>query len=171
MSQVMSITPEQLQEILRTVVAESKRLNPIEQKEFDEKMKAEKRRLEMVKTMGQIEEQAQRNKRNGCSHMRYPATAGKLSGMSAPRGGLGAEWTTGGQAYQDGTAVIICTRCSTTWRFRPSADYYAVILQNGLGGSPPPPQEETICEGCFMLRAHCDCAEKVEKQMESVASA
>lgn len=159
MSQAVSITPEQLQELLRAVVMESKKLNPLEQKEFDEKMAQERRKARMVADLGRAEEEAMKAKRNGCSHMRWPATAGKNAGHSAPRGALGAEWCTGGQAYQDGTAATICMRCSTVWRFKPTPEYYTAIVQNGLLGEAPPSDEHIICEGCLVLKSSCKCAE------------
>ncbi len=169
MTQVTGITPEQLQEILATVIKEAKSLNPLEQKKFDEDMKQERRRAKMVASLGRAEEEAQRAKRDRCSHMRYGANMGKNSGLSAPKGAMGAEWCTSGQAYQDGTALIICERCSTTWRFKPTAEFYSVIVQNGLLGEAPPPPEMTLCNGCMNLPKECTCKEDVEQQMAAVA--
>jgi len=161
MSETISITPQQLQELLKTAISEAvsqaTKLNPIEQRKLDEELQKDKRRNMMMIQLGKIEEESARQKRDGCSHMRYPASAGKLSGHSAPRGALGAEWVTGGQAYQDGTAMVICLRCSSTWLFRPDSSYYNAILQNGLLGEAPPPEAQTICPGCFSLKPACRC--------------
>lgn len=160
---MISISPEDLQQLLKTAIAEAvgqaTKLNPIEQRKLDEELAKDRRRSMMMIQLGKIEEESARQKRDGCSHMRYPAGAGKLAGHSAPRGALGAEWCTGGQAYQDGTAMIICLRCSSTWLFRPDSNYYNAILQNGLGGEGPPPENVTICPSCFELKPACRCRE------------
>jgi hypothetical protein len=160
---MISISPEQLQDLLKTAIAEAvgqaTKLNPIEQRKLDEELQKDRRRNMMMIQLGKIEEESARQKRDGCSHMRHPAGAGKLAGHSAPRGSLGAEWCTGGQAYQDGTAMIICLRCSSTWLFRPDSNYYNAILQNGLLGEAPPPDAQTICPGCFELKPACRCKE------------
>lgn len=158
-SNAISITPEQLQDLLKTAIAEATKLNPIEQRKLDEDLQRERKRSQMMIQLGKIEEEAAIRKREGCSHMRHPAGSGKLSGASAPRGSLGAEWCTGGQAYQDGTAMVICLRCSSTWLFRPDSNYYNAILQNGLLGEAPPPDALTICPGCFELKPECRCRE------------
>lgn len=163
MPNTIELTPQALQELLRTAISEAvsqaTKLNPIEQRKLDEEMEKDRRKNAMMRQLGQIEEESMRRKRDGCTHKRYPATMGKLSGHSAPANALGAEWCTSGQAYQDGTAMIICMRCSSTWLFRPDASYYSAILQNGLLGEAPPPNELTICPGCFELTPACRCRE------------
>lgn len=153
------LTPKQLQDLLKTAITEATKLNPIEERKLNEELERERKRSMMMVQLGKIEEEAARRKREGCSHMRYPAGAGRLAGMGAPRGAMGAEWCTGGQAYQDGTAMVICLRCSSTWLFRPDPNYYTAILQNGLLGEAPPPPELTLCSGCFELMPKCRCAE------------
>jgi hypothetical protein len=159
----ISITPEQLQNLLRTAIGEAvsqaTKLNPIQQRQLDEELAKDRRRTEMMRQLGRIEEEAARRKKEACSHMRYPATMGKLSGHGAPRGALGAEWCTGGQAYQNGTAMIICLRCSDTWLFRPDPNYYNAIVQNGMLGEAPPPDSLTMCPGCMELKPQCRCRE------------
>lgn len=163
MPNTIELTPQALQELLKTAIAEAvsqaTKLNPLEQKKFDEAMDLERRKSAMMRTLGAIEDETQRRKRDSCTHKRFPANSGKLSGHSAPREALGAEWCTGGQAYQDGTAMIICQRCSSTWLFRPDHNYYSAILQNGLLGEAPPPEDLTICPGCFELKPACKCRE------------
>jgi len=159
MPQTISLTPEDLQQLLKTAIAEATKLNPLEQKKYDEEMQKERRKNEMMRQLGKIEEETARQKRNACSHMRYPAGSGKLAGHGAPRGTLGAEWCTGGQAYQDGTAMVICLRCSSTWLFKPDPNYYNAIVQNGMLGEAPPPDELTLCPGCMELKPKCRCKE------------
>lgn len=159
----ISLTPEDLQNLLKTAIAEAvsqaTKLNPLEQRKLDEELAKDRRKNAMIKQLGEIEERAMREKRDRCSHLRYPAGSGKLSGHGAPKGALGAEWCTGGQAYQDGTAMVICLRCSSTWLFRPDSNYYNAILQNGMLGEAPPREELTICPGCFELKPVCRCKE------------
>jgi hypothetical protein len=155
----VEISQEALQELLKTVVAaaiaESKKLNPLDQKKYEEALAQEERRAKMIVQMGKIEEAAQIAKKNGCSHCRWPANSGKHAGYAAPRGQ--GEWTTGGQAYQDGTAVMVCSRCATTWRFRPTSEYYNYIIQNGMLSDPPPPDDQCLCDGCLELPSACSC--------------
>src|SRR5215472_9666368 len=131
MPNTIELTPQALQDLLRTAIAEAvsqaTKLNPIEQRKLDEEMERERRKNAMMLQLGRIEEEAERRRKAGCTHKRFPASAGKLAGQSAPRDAVGAEWATGGQAYQDGTAMVICLRCSSTWLFRPDANYYNAI--------------------------------------------
>jgi hypothetical protein len=162
-----------LQELLKTAIAEATKLNPIEQRKLDEEIQKDRKRNQMMVQLGKIEEEAAERRRNGCSHMRDAKT-----GDGVPRNHPTGEWTTSGQAYQNGTAVIICQRCSSTWLFKPEPNYYNAILQNGLLKAPPPPDELTMCPGCFELKPACRCkelylmakAEEVAAQTVSVAA-
>ena len=166
MSQVY-MTKEDLQSILEAILAKSNQLNPLEQKKFDEEMAKQRRRDLLAVEVGRAEQEAQDRKKNACSHMRYPATAGKLSGQSAPKGTPGAEFTTGGQAYQNGLAMQFCTRCQTQWWFKPTQDYYTVIMQEGLSQTAPPPEDQCMCIGCYQPKLQCKC---VEMSKEHVAA-
>ena len=116
----------------------------LEQKEIDKQIEADKRRDLAMRSLAKIEEEAARNKKNSCSHTRHPMAMGMLGGHGAPKGQ--GEWTTGGQfsGRNDKTgaiqAVLVCSRCSMTWRWEPTVkelDYF----QNGgtmLGYAPPP---------------------------------
>lgn len=151
---VVTLSPEQLQEILRAVVEQATKLNPLEQRKLDEELAKERKKAMMMVTLGRIEEEAAQRKQNGCSHMRDAKT-----GDGVPRGWPTGEWVTSGQAYQNGTAVIICQRCSRTWLFKPDPSYYNDIIQNGLLKAMPPKDELTLCPGCYELKPHCRCRE------------
>ena len=155
---MISMSPEDLQNLLKTAIAEAvgqaTKLNPIEQRKLDEDLQRERKRTQMMVQLGKIEEESARRKREGCSHMRDAKT-----GDGVPRSHPTGEWTTSGQAYQNGTAIIICQRCSSTWLFKPDPNYYSVIIQNGLLKAPPPPDELTMCPGCFELKPACRCKE------------
>ena len=128
----MTITPKQLEDMLSRVLADSRKLNPMEQRKFDEEVERDRRRNMLMIELGKVEEEKDRRRKNGCSHKRDAKTGDAVS-----RDSMG-EWTTGGQAYQDGTAAIICLRCSTTWIFKPTPEQYSIILQNGLLKARPP---------------------------------
>lgn len=155
----VEMTPEQLQKILEAVVSKVQALNPLEQRKYDEVLRREQRRDDFALSLGAIEKEKIENIKRSCSHMRYPPTAGKLSGHVAPAGYLGAEWRTGGQVYQNGLAMMLCLRCATQWWFKPTPEYYAVLMQNGLDNTSPPPDDLCICIGCFELKTKCKCDE------------
>lgn len=153
-----TFTAEQVQEMLLEmtnkqndrfleIIRELKKPSAIEARKLQQEEDAEKRKAEMIIQFGRIEEEAIRSKKHSCSHMRYPANAGRNAGHGAPRGALNAEWVTAGQALQDGTVVLICQRCSTTWRWKPDPNMYSEISQNGLLGVQPPPLEMCINDG------------------------
>jgi len=160
--QGITLTYEQLQDLMRTFGESASKLNPLEQRKLDDEMARERRKAMMMVELGKAEEQARLQKQNGCSHMRDFRT-----GDSVASGAANGEWTTGGQAYQNGTAAIICTRCSKVALFRPSPDYYNIIIQNGLLKQPFPPDEQTLCIGCFEPKKQCKCNEIAKAQREA----
>lgn len=158
---VTGMSPAQLQDMLIAVLRESKKLNPVEQRELDNQLAADKRRNQMQAQLGRIEAEAIKRKKDQCSHQAYPA-GHKLAGHSCRRGE--GNWVTGGQAYQDGTAMLICLRCSSTFHFRPTPEYFNQILQNGLLGEAPPPPEQCLCSSCRELPCRC---EEIQKERDS----
>lgn len=161
---------EQVQSMIKTAVESAvgamNKMNPIEQRKFDEDMDREHRRNQMVLQLGKIEEEAAKRRKEGCTHLRYAAMSGKHAGEMAPKGSQMSEWMTGGQAYQNGLASLICLRCQTVWLFRPTMEYYNAIIQNGLYGEAPPSPEHEICIGCFEHKHSCKCDE-INKAMRS----
>lgn len=159
MSQAITMTQEQLQDLLRAVMSQPRQMNPLEEQTFNQFKERERRRTELALAMGRAEEENMRRKREGCSHMRYSANAGRLSGNAAPKGAINAEYTTGGQAYKNGLAGLMCTRCQTVWMFRPTPEQYSEIAENGLMGMPPPDSQYQVCIGCAQLKSKCSCKE------------
>jgi hypothetical protein len=153
----VEMSPEQLQKILEAVVAKVTRMNPLEQKRYDEELAKERRRDELAVTLGRAEMEGQRAKRDNCSHKRYPAGSGAKSGETAPKGETNSEWCTFGQAYQNGLAMMHCSRCHSEWWFQPTQEYYGWILQNGLRQQAPPPEKDCICIGCYHPKPECQC--------------
>lgn len=150
----VEMSPAQLQQILEAVLAKANQLNPLEQKRYDEEMAKQRRRDLLAVEIGRAEQQATLARRNACSHMRDGKT-----GDSVPRGWPTGEWTTGGQAYQNGLAMMFCSRCQSQWWFKPTPEYHAAILQNGLRSSAPPPDDQCICIGCYEQKTKCRCSE------------
>lgn len=156
----VSMSHEQLQKILETIT----KLNPLEQRKYDEMIDKEHRRDMLAVRLSEAEEASQKAKRDNCSHMRYPPSAGKNSGQMAPKGTSGAEWCTGGQAYQNGLAMIFCSRCHSDWWFKPTQDFYILIQQNGIDGIAPPDDAHTVCIGCYEDKPSCKCSENARKE-------
>jgi len=174
-----TLTWEQVQELMKeqqdnfakqmaTTIAEITKMNPLQQKAYDEQMMQEKRKANMVLALGRAEEEAAHKKKHGCSHMIYPA-GHRRAGEGAPRGAMGAEFITGGQAYQNGTAMVMCLRCQQVWLFRPNPDFYNAILQNGLLGEQPPAEEYLLCNGCLEPKKQCKCAERNDNYRQARA--
>lgn len=158
-----SFTYEQVQQLIKSAVESAvlaaNKMNPIEQRKFDEEAERDRKRTEMMIQLGKIEEEAARRRKEGCTHMTYTMSAGKKAGEMAPVGAANSEWKTGGQAYQNGLASLVCLRCQTVWLFKPTPEYYSAIMQNGLLGEAPPPPQDTMCIGCFELKTKCKCDE------------
>jgi hypothetical protein len=114
--------------------------NAKEQREIDEEISAQKRKLIMIKELGKAEQEAMDRKKHGCSHSRFSMASGKLGGHACAKGQ--GEWTTGGQALDRKKAILICTRCSYTWTFEPDENEWAFIQDTGLMGFPPPTKEK-----------------------------
>lgn len=171
MAQV-EMTPQQLQELLKTAVAagvsaameQAATMNPIEQRKFNEELARDRRRDLLSIELSKAETERINRLRNGCTHMRNEKT-----GMPIARGSTNGEWVTSGQAYQDGTAMVICQRCATTWIFKPTPEEYSSILQNGLLGVPPPPIEVTLCNGCLEYKRSCKCEALYRQQKTGIA--
>lgn len=170
MAQV-EMSKEQLQELLSTAVRSGvsgamehlTRMNPIEQRKFDDETAKDRRRDMLGVELGKAEEESTRRKQNGCTH-----SVDRQTGEPVARGT--GKWITGGQAYQDGTASLLCLRCNRTWRFRPSSEQYAAIVQVGMYGFAPPDLESTICNGCLEPIQKCRCADDYLKQKLAISA-
>lgn len=146
----LRITKSDLQDLLSTLMKEVKSMNPLEQKKYDEEVAKDKRRAQMVVSLGRAEEEAMNQKKGRCSHCRWPAGSGKRSGEAAPRGQ--GEWCTGGQKHGDQTASLICGRCAFEWRFRPTPGEMDYLDNEGFMGFAPP-SDDRLLSSCV------DCSE------------
>ncbi len=135
----ISITKEDLKELLMSVMAASKAMNPLEEKKYNEELEKERRKALLVKQLGEDEERQIRQKRDGCSHC-----VDKETGQPVPRGqGM---WCTQGQVHANDIISLICMRCSTTWHWRGTASEraYAIDAEHGLLHVPPPSNERLL---------------------------
>jgi len=137
----VTLTFEQLKELL--AAAQSKP-NVLEQKAIDTEIQKERKRDLARVELAKIETDALRRKKEGCTHCRWPMSAGKQAGMSAPRGQ--GEWCTSGQLHDRNLATMICVRCSYTWQFRPTDSEFEYISQNGMLSLAPPDESRVIRE-------------------------
>jgi hypothetical protein len=139
----ISINEDQLASVFAKAVEAAVRAarapNAKEQREIDEEISAQKRKLIMIKELGKAEQEALDRKKYGCSHSRFGMASGKLGGHNCAKGQ--GEWCTGGQMLDRKKAVLICTRCAYTWTFEPDDNEAEFILQTGLMGFPPPTKE------------------------------
>jgi hypothetical protein len=138
------LTHEQLQQLMEAAIRAAKAPNPIEEKQIQEQIERERRRNLMMTEMGRIEEQSRLHKQNSCSHKRH-----ETKGHNVARHEPGV-WTTGGNLLgaKEDVAGLICVRCATTWKFRPTPEEseYFRNAPEGMNGFPPPPEERCIKE-------------------------
>jgi len=144
--QTFVLSDEQLSKIITAAVTAAKAPNPVEAREIEKQIEADKRRTMMQVEMAKAEEEHIRQKKYGCSHSRHPQGAGKMAGHAAPKGT--GEWTTGGRLCgrneKTGAprAVLICQRCSWTWTFEPTIQELDYINESGMLGMAPPTKEK-----------------------------
>ena len=146
----ISLTPSQLQDIIKSAVTSAIKansaMNPLEQKKFDEQMEIERRKTQAAIELARIDEESRWRKQNSCSHSCHDKT-----GESVARGT--GRWTTSGQMHGDGTCTLICVRCATAWHYQPTRDESEYILNGpGLLGYAPPPLERCLNKNDFATR-------------------
>jgi hypothetical protein len=131
-------------EMLTAAVKAAREPNPIEAKAIREQIEADKRRTKLMVELGKVEEEAERRRKTACSHKRYPHNSGRYAGHPAPR--TEGEFCTSGQLVGDleDQAVLICQRCSYTWRWMITPQERQYIRDVGLLGFPPPAPERLI---------------------------
>lgn len=130
----------------------------LEQKEIDKQIEADKRRDLAMRELGKVEEAAAIARKHGCSHTRHPMAMGLLGGHGAPKGQ--GEWTTGGQlsGRNDKTgavqAVLVCSRCATTWRWEPTVQELEYFQNGGtMLGYAPPAEDRLVLSGSELVGA------------------
>ena len=131
----ITITEDQLNNMfskaMEAAVKAARAPSVLEQKQIDKQIESDKRRDLAMRALGKIEAEAAEARKHSCSHTRHPMAMGLLGGHAAPKGK--GEWITGGQlsGRNDKTgaiqAVLVCSRCATTWRWEPNVqelDYF-----------------------------------------------
>lgn len=129
------MSKDQFQQILDAL---GNRMNPLEQKKYEEELARDKRRTAMQIESARIEIEKRERQKNSCTHTR------DKEGNMAPRGqGM---WTTGGQVHGDDTISLLCMRCGFVWKFKgtPSERDLAVNGPHGLLGLAPPDDSRLI---------------------------
>ena len=142
----MNITHEQLQEILRTAIAEATKPNWLEQKKMDEEMERDRRRTILAVELGRAQEEKLWREQNLCTHCRNEKTG------EAVKRGTGV-WCTSGQAHTNDVASLICQRCATLWQFKVTPEEREYIINGpGLMGFAPPPIDRCLNKENFVKR-------------------
>jgi hypothetical protein len=131
----ITMSKEQFQELLTALA--NPRMNPLEQKKYDEEAKRDKRRAALAIELGRSEAENRWRRQNSCSHSRDSRT-----GQAVTRGS--GEWTTGGQVHGDDTISLGCLRCGTVWHWKGSPQERDYALNAGLLGFAPPPVERCL---------------------------
>ena len=140
MSEGITLSKEQFQDLLAAI--SNPKMNPLEQKKFEEEEKKEKRRALLAVELGTAEAQSRYRKAMGCSHSRDGRT-----GNAVPRGT--GEWTTGGQVHGNDTITLSCLRCGTRWTWAATPQEREYANNAGLLGFTPPPIERCINKDDF----------------------
>jgi hypothetical protein len=141
----VSLSYEQLQELLQSVIASASKLNPLEQKKMDEELERDRRRAVLAVELGRAEEEARWRRQNSCSHSRHAST-----GAGVTRGtGI---WTTCGQTHGDDSISLICMRCATLWHFKATPEEREYANNAGLLGFEPPAIERCLNKNDFASR-------------------
>lgn len=137
----INLTHEQLQKLLAeamgAAVTAARKMNPLEQKAYDEELRKDRRRALLSVELGKIESEKRWRQQASCTHSRDKSTG------DAVAKGTG-QWTTGGQRHGHDRLSVICLRCGTAWIFKASPNELEYAEQHGLLGYAPPPVERCL---------------------------
>ena len=131
----------------------------VEQEAIEQIESRRSRRDVMHAQMAKAEEEHQARKRYACSHTRHPASAGRMGGYPAPKGQ--GEWTTSGQAHDNGTISLICLRCNESWTWRATREELQYVNDASLLGFAPADEKRALkqCAWCSELFPQASVAE------------
>jgi len=110
----ITLTPEQLQEIIKQAVMAGKAPSAEEQEKIDEKKAAAKRSREASISTMMADYQAKIDRQNRCKHKKE-----------------NGRWATGGQVIKD-EIFLICQHCQKTWQWKPDASVISQLLSGDL---------------------------------------
>lgn len=134
----VNMTAEQLQEVLTKVlstgIAEAKRMNPVEEDQYEKQMETKLRRELASIEHARVEEEAQKRKMLGCPHH-----VDKEGNPCRPQDG--GKWITQGQVHSEGLLSLLCLRCNKTWMWKGTAEEISLALENGMKRWNPPARE------------------------------
>lgn len=147
MPEGITLSKQELQELLTNAIKAATAMNPLQQKQYEEEMAKEERRKQMVVQIGQIEAEKQKARKLGCSHSRHPLSSGKMAGHACAKGQ--GEWTTAGQLTGAGgeLASMICQRCGWVWQWKPTSQEREYISEAGMLGMAPPSDDRCTYQG------------------------
>lgn len=137
-----TFTKAEVFDLMRSMITELKKPNPLEERKLKEELEKEQRRKLAMVELGKAEEFARTNRQKNCSHSRDD------KGNYVTRGT--GTWTTGGQVNSSGVGSLVCLRCSKSWRWRASAAEREYSDSVGMLGFVPPPEEI-----CLTQCVHC----------------
>lgn len=168
----VTMTQEQFNQLLEAL-GSSKKMNPLEEIQYQQQVEAQKR-AQLMREGVQAEEQSQQRRKASCTHSRYPMSAGARGGLPCPKGQ--GEWTTGGQTLNNRHIVLICTRCARTWKWEATPEQLQAANDGGLLGIAPPSEDICLqdCAYCNKPVKSKDLAEheaQCKAALESRASA
>lgn len=132
----LELTPE-MTDLITKVIAATQKLNPLDERKYNEEINREKRRAMFAVELAKAEEQTRLNRINGCSHSRDSRLG------NAVAKGTG-EWTTGGQMHGNDTATLTCLRCGFGWHFSTTPQEREYFREQGMLGMAPPPMDRLV---------------------------
>ena len=125
--QGITLTPEQLQELLAGAIKAAIAPDPEEKaKKDDLKAKAQASREASVATM-MADHKAKEDRQNACDHKKE-----------------NGKWATSGQMLGNGIAMTICQHCQKTWLWKPSIEVAQQLLSGDLTLHQSAPPSRTI---------------------------
>jgi len=141
----LNITYEQLQDLMRTMIGELNRPNPIEARALQAELEKERRRNILAVELGYASEMQRYNQQHSCTHHRD-----EKSGQSVAKGN--GTPTTSGQVLGSGNILLICLRCSTEWIWQPTREELEYVNNASLLGFPPPSIERCLNRDQFITK-------------------
>lgn len=123
----ITLTPEQLQELLAGAIKAAIAPSPEDQEKKDElKRRAQESKKASVDTM-MADFQAKKDRQDRCDHKKE-----------------NGKWATGGQMLGNGVALTICQHCQKAWYWKPAPEDAAQLLSGDLTLHQSQPPRTTL---------------------------
>jgi len=125
--QGITLTPEQLQDLLAGAIKAAIAPSPDAQMKADDlKKRTEDSRRSSLEAMEAVRK-ATENRQAGCDHKKE-----------------NGKWATGGQVLGNGTALTICQHCQKAWYWKPAPEVAQQLLSGDLTLHQSAPPSRTI---------------------------